>query len=118
MIKNNHGHIVAISSCAGLFGVVNLVPYCASKFAVRGLMEALFLELRHLSNKTSNIKLTVIYPYMVDTGLCKKPIIRFEKLLQMLSPKDVADIIVSSQRKGIQEISIPDYFLKLLYIIR
>lgn len=36
MIEKNHGHIVALSSLAGLSGFENLVPYCASKFAVRG----------------------------------------------------------------------------------
>ena len=42
----NNGHIVALSSVAGLVGVKNLVPYCGTKFAVRGLMEALSEELR------------------------------------------------------------------------
>jgi len=36
MIEKNHGHIVALSSLAGLSGIPNLVPYCATKFAVRG----------------------------------------------------------------------------------
>lgn len=36
MIEKNHGHIVALSSLAGIGGIPNLVPYCASKFAVRG----------------------------------------------------------------------------------
>lgn len=46
MINRNHGHIVALSSMAGVVGLPNLVPYCASKFAVRGFMEALHEELR------------------------------------------------------------------------
>ncbi|CAD1474449.1 unnamed protein product, partial [Heterotrigona itama] len=75
MIQNNYGHIVSISSVAGLFGLSNVVPYCSSKFAVRGLMEALCEELRvQNENKPSNIKFTTIYPYMVNTGLCKKPL--------------------------------------------
>lgn len=32
----NKGHIVSLSSMAGVVGLKNLVPYCASKFAVRG----------------------------------------------------------------------------------
>lgn len=36
MIEKNHGHVVALSSLAGISGLPNLVPYCASKFAVRG----------------------------------------------------------------------------------
>lgn len=46
MFAKRRGHIVAISSMAGLCGLTNLVPYCATKFAVRGLMEALYEELR------------------------------------------------------------------------
>lgn len=36
MMKNNKGHIVAISSIAGVVGSPNIAPYCASKFAVKG----------------------------------------------------------------------------------
>lgn len=36
MIEKNHGHIVALSSLAGLAGVPYLVPYSATKFAVKG----------------------------------------------------------------------------------
>lgn len=46
MLSKRRGHIVAMSSIAGLCGLNNLVPYCATKFAVRGLMEALHEELR------------------------------------------------------------------------
>lgn len=118
MIKNNHGHIVALSSCAGLFGLKYLVPYCASKFAVRGIMEALFFELRYISKNTSNIKFTTIYPYMVDTGLCKKPIIRFKDYMPMLTPKEVAETIITSQKRGILETTIPRYYLPLHSIVK
>lgn len=40
---------------AGAIGLPNLVPYCGSKFAVRGTMEALSEELRIQSNGTSNV---------------------------------------------------------------
>jgi hypothetical protein len=36
MIAANHGHICAIGSMTSLVGSANLVPYSASKFAVRG----------------------------------------------------------------------------------
>lgn len=31
MIEKNHGHIVALSSIAGLVGLNNVVPYCGTK---------------------------------------------------------------------------------------
>jgi len=36
MIVANHGHICAIGSMTSLVGSANLVPYSATKFAVRG----------------------------------------------------------------------------------
>lgn len=46
MKKQRKGHIIALSSVAGLAGLPNLVPYCATKFAVRGMMEAVYEEIR------------------------------------------------------------------------
>jgi all-trans-retinol dehydrogenase (NAD+) len=118
MIENNRGHIVALSSIAGLVGLNNLVPYCGSKFAVRGCMESLFEELRNHSNGTSKIKFTTVYPYMVDTGLCKKVKIRFENFLRLLKPSDVAGAIVSAQRRGIMELTVPRYMYFLNSFLR
>jgi all-trans-retinol dehydrogenase (NAD+) len=56
MMENNKGHIVALSSMAGILGLRNLVPYCGSKFAVRGIQEALSEELRSESNGKSNVR--------------------------------------------------------------
>lgn len=105
MIKKNHGHIVALSSCAGIIGCKNLVPYCASKFAVRGIIAGLNEDLAMYDN--CQIKTTVICPYMVDTGLCKKPKIRFEKVMPLLKQKDVANEIMTAQRTGVVEKTIP-----------
>ncbi|XP_076168921.1 short-chain dehydrogenase/reductase family 16C member 6-like isoform X1 [Ptiloglossa arizonensis] len=112
MIQQNHGHIVALSSIAGFIGLANVVPYCASKFAVRGLMEGLNEELRTMNKeKISNINFTTIYPYMVDTGLCKKPRIRFPSFMAVVSPKEAVVEIVKAQRQNIRELSIPTHWL-------
>lgn len=44
---------------------------------------------------------------MVETGLCKKVKIRFEKFMPMLTPTEAAASIISAQRKGLEEASIP-----------
>uniref|UniRef100_A0A1A9WDA6 Uncharacterized protein n=1 Tax=Glossina brevipalpis TaxID=37001 RepID=A0A1A9WDA6_9MUSC len=108
MIAQNRGHILALSSCAGLFGSNNLVAYCGTKYAVRGLMKALAEELRRL-NSENQIKTTIIYPYMNDTGLCKKPRFRFSSM-GLIKPKETAASIIKAQRTGIEEISIPRYY--------
>lgn len=53
MIVQQKGHIVAMCSIAGMSGIPNLVPYCSTKFAVRGYMEALLEEMRHTSPVSS-----------------------------------------------------------------
>ncbi|KAK1124726.1 hypothetical protein K0M31_006088 [Melipona bicolor] len=118
MIQNDYGHIVSISSIAGIFGLPNIVPYCSSKFAVRGLMEALCEELRAQNGgKSSNIKFTTIYPYMVNTGLCKKPLYRFQSM-QLISIKEAVDAIVKAQRQNIREVSIPTYWFYINSLMR
>lgn len=116
MLKNNRGHIVAVSSVAGYAGQLNLVPYSASKFAVRGAMEALQVELR--TNPNNKIKLTTIYPYMVNTGLCKQPVIRFKSLLPIVTPESAAKHIIDAQRRDVIESSIPGFLLGLGCFVR
>lgn len=55
MMENNKGHIVALSSIAGVAGLQNIVPYCGSKFGVRGQMEAMMEELRMQTNGQSKV---------------------------------------------------------------
>ncbi|XP_045524137.1 17-beta-hydroxysteroid dehydrogenase 13-like isoform X2 [Pieris brassicae] len=113
MMERNHGHIVAMSSMAGVLGLRNLVPYCGTKFAVRGMMEALHEELREDPRDFSGIKLTCIFPYIVDTGLCKNPKIKFPSLMKIISPQEAADNIVDAVRRNYTEITIPS---SLFYI--
>ncbi|XP_022201703.1 epidermal retinol dehydrogenase 2 [Nilaparvata lugens] len=110
MIEKNHGHIVGISSMAGILGLKNLVPYCASKFAVRGMLEALAEELRE-DPRNLQIKFTGIFPYMVDTGLCKRPKVRFPSLLGLVPPPEAARQIVTAVRRESLEVSIPSHLL-------
>lgn len=60
--ERKRGHLVTVSSIAGVRGSAGLGYYCASKFAVSGFMEALAAELAHL-----DIRVTVVEPGPVDT---------------------------------------------------
>ena len=116
MKKNNRGHIVALSSCAGLFGLENLVPYCGSKFAVRGMMEALHEELR--LEKLDRIELTTVCPYMVDTGLCKRPRVRFDRFMRLLTQEYAAKAIMKAQQTNMKLVTVPNYMLSLTNYVR
>src|SRR5262249_23476456 len=56
------GHLVFLSSGAALYGVYGYTAYGASKFAVRGLAESLYVELAE-----DNIPVTIGYPPDTDT---------------------------------------------------
>jgi len=62
--REQTAHIVNISSIFGIVGVPGNVPYCASKFAVRGFSEALRHELAG-----SPITLTVVHPGGIKTAI-------------------------------------------------
>ena len=63
MRARGEGRIVNISSIGGRIGVPHLAPYCAGKFALAGLSEAMRAELaRH------NIYVTTVYPGLMRTG--------------------------------------------------
>jgi len=117
MISINKGHIVAMSSMAGITGTPNLVPYCSSKFAVKGFMDALFLEMR-ASRPDSNLSMTTIHPFVVDTGLAQKPRSRFQKLIPFTAPEDAAKMIISAMRRNQEYAFIPNCLCMLTSMSR
>lgn len=58
------GHIVNVSSAAGLFGLPWHAAYSATKFGLRGISEVLRFDLRE-----HNIGVSLVCPGAVDTGL-------------------------------------------------
>lgn len=62
--KADEAHIVNVSSMFGFLGVPTQSAYCATKFAVRGLSEALYVELHD-----SSIGVTSIHPGGVATNI-------------------------------------------------
>ncbi|XP_039307648.1 17-beta-hydroxysteroid dehydrogenase 13 [Solenopsis invicta] len=117
MIEKNYGHIVALSSIVGLIGAPYGTIYCPSKFAVKGLMEAISEELRTLSNGKSSIKFTTIYPALVLTGIVKKPKLRFP-WFGSYKPRKVASLIIDAQRRNYENKSLPWFWLPIMKIGR
>ena len=58
------GHIVNVSSAAGIFGLPWHAPYSATKFGLRGISEVLRFDLRR-----HDIGVSLVCPGAVDTGL-------------------------------------------------
>ena len=101
-MKARGGAIVNVSSMAGFIGVFGYTDYCASKFAVVGLSEALRQELRRYG-----IGVSVLCPPDTDTpGLANedaakpaetKAVSAGAKLMQ---PDDVAKALLTGIRRG------------------
>jgi NAD(P)-dependent dehydrogenase (short-subunit alcohol dehydrogenase family) len=58
------GHVVNVSSAAGIFGLPWHAPYSAAKFGLRGVSEVLRFDLHH-----HDIGVSLVCPGAVDTGL-------------------------------------------------
>src|SRR5262245_36902500 len=84
MIARGTGHIVNISSAAGKIGTLNIAGYCASKFAMNGLSESLYYELKPLG-----IDVSLICPGPVRTD--------FNKSFADTPPKSPASLVVSPE---------------------
>lgn len=89
MIRQREGTIVNIaSSPGGLRGQAFAAAYCASKFGVRGLSQALAEEVRPFG-----VRVEVLHPDAVDTGLIRHSTLG-GRLGPPIQPERVAELIV------------------------
>jgi hypothetical protein len=84
MIARGNGHIVNISSVAGLIGMLNMGAYCASKFAMNGWSESLYHELKPLG-----IAVSIVCPGPVPTD--------FARDFRDSEPKSPPNLFVSTE---------------------
>lgn len=102
------GHVVNVSSAAGLFGLPWHAPYSASKFGLRGVSEVLRFDLRR-----HDIGVSLVCPGGVRTPLVgtvkivgvdrenprvRKLVARFER--RAVSPERVAERILEGVERG------------------
>ncbi|NXL76708.1 RDHE2 dehydrogenase, partial [Leptocoma aspasia] len=114
MIAANHGHLVSISSCAGLCGTSQASDYCASKFAAIGFAESIDMEMRTL--RKAGVKTTIVCPYLMNTGMFDGVKSKWPHVLPILDPEYVAERIISAVRRNQEVLFIPriTYFLCFL----
>jgi short-subunit dehydrogenase len=87
MIEKEQGHIINISSIAGLNGIETMSGYCGSKHAVRGISHSMYKELRNYG-----IKVSCIYPGSVNTHFFDG-IESVTANQNMMRPQDIAQSI-------------------------
>jgi len=121
MIRQKSGHIAATSSISGRFGFPLRSAYSASKQALHGFFETLFLE-----NKKNNIRTSVIIPGRVRTNISLRALDAGGKehgkmdpgLDKGITPEKAARIIVKGIIRNKREILVGSGELTMLYIRR
>ena len=66
MIERGSGHIVNLASASGYIGNPKMSVYAASKWAVLGWTESLYLEMKQIQ---TGIDVTAVIPSYIDTGM-------------------------------------------------
>ncbi len=111
MVDRNSGHICNIASSAGLVGNPNMSVYAASKWAVVGWSESVRLE---LVKKKSNVKVTTILPYYINTGMFDG----VKSRIPILKPEKAAESIVRAIEKNSVMTTLPGYLYFLTRTIQ
>jgi len=121
MVRQKSGHILATSSISGRFGFPLRSAYSASKQALHGFFETLFLE-----NKPNNIRSSVIIPGRVRTSISYHALNAEGKehgklddgQAKGISPEKAAGIIIKGMIKNKREILVGKSELIMLHIRR
>ena len=117
-MKPGKGHVVILSSAAGLFGMFGYTAYGTSKAALLGLADSLRYELRPLG-----MKVTVVCPPEVDTPMnldeaktLPKEGRAMKDMAGMLTPEYAARVIVRAIAKE-QYFFIPGPLTRFIYLM-
>ena len=78
-------------------------------------MDALFLELRqdNLPEVINQVNMTVVHPFVVNTGLAQKPSTRFSSLIPITEAAEAASIILTGVKNNDFEVYVPQ---RLFYL--
>ncbi|KAF8937425.1 retinal short-chain dehydrogenase/reductase [Dissophora ornata] len=120
MIKNDHGHIITVSSAMGFMAAPQIADYAASKAAVKTFHETLESEIKYLY-KTPGVKTTLVCCGKIETGMFDGVKERLPFFTPTLEPLDVVRTIIESmeKRRGRNQIMMPFYvnFVPLVSIL-
>lgn len=116
MLNRGSGHIINVSSIAGVIGIFGYTAYCGAKFAVKGFSDALRSELI-----PKGIKVSVLYPPDTDTPQLAwenqykpKETKAISGTAKPISPAWVAQHTLKDAARGKHSI-VPGFEAKLMY---
>ena len=107
MREAGKGHIVNISSLAGIVAGSNMASYAASKFGIRGHTQSLQAEFDLIGER--NVKLTSVHPHITKTGLFNNVEAKWPLFFPLLEPEWVADQIIIATQEEKQMACLPKW---------
>ncbi len=114
--------IANVSSTAGLLGTPMLIPYCTTKFAVRGFTDALRAE--HAVRNLEHVSVHTVHPGLVSTNITLNADYQgsnsgfFHDMLQKrgVSPQQAAADILNGIKNKTPRIMISDAWAQDLFV--
>ena len=94
MLKRNTGHICTIASAGGMLSNPKMSVYAASKWGVIGWSDSVRIELQEMK---SNVRVTTIAPYYINTGMFNGV---KSRIIPILKPEYVAKKVVKAIEKN------------------
>jgi all-trans-retinol dehydrogenase (NAD+) len=113
MVKRDSGHVINVSSAAGLSYTPLMTSYCGSKAAVINFTDAVRLEMKYLGKP--GVKLTIVCPAFIETGMFEG--VHTPWWLPWLSPEKLADKIYNGYQRDAEMVAEP-MFPKLAPMFR
>lgn len=95
MMERNSGHIINITSAAGLTPNPGMTVYAASKWAAVGWAESLRLELKE---SYSGIRFLNVMPSYINTGMFEG--VKAPLFMPLLDPEKITDKIIQHIQNG------------------
>lgn len=115
LTATGRGQIIAMCSMSAFYASPNIACYSATKFAIRGMMDALHLEFRQ-DPELSYIKFLTVYPFYVATGLVKT-YFQSPFMPGLQNPATVVAHIIDAHRRGRRQISVPKSHMPLMNFV-
>ncbi len=102
MVNNKKGHLVFISSVAGLMAAKGSTMYCATKFGMRGFAGSLREDLYG-----TGVGVSTVFPgFIRDAGMFAKTGVSLPKGMGTKSPAHVAEAVIRSIRHDLGEVTV------------
>ncbi len=111
MIKRGSGHILNMCSVAGKSAIANMGGYCATKFAMIGLTDAIRMEL-----SGTGVHFSIVNPGFVKTGMFEGAKVPF--ITSWQKPETVSAAVLRAVKKNQAEVCVPRFNVRLVAFVR